>query len=233
MERLSVTDGLVRGLVDEVAPLVAEATQWGLAVESLAVRVLPRDRGYEEVVLGRLRGVGIDVEDEHPRGIIERLIEYVVEGNVLAAYEPSTSHLLVVRENVDDSNLDGLRLVVGHELVHRGQHINHGELFGRVDRAIRDIFRRMDEEALSFREMLALLDEITPVMALLESHAAYVQELLRETHFPHAVIESHFSLPALLLRLFGRRKLTQYREALPEVQAAVQSGKVDDLYRSV
>jgi hypothetical protein len=35
--------------------------------------------------------------------VLERLIEYVVENVVLAAYEPSTQQIYIVRENVDDS----------------------------------------------------------------------------------------------------------------------------------
>jgi hypothetical protein len=31
--------------------------------------------------------------------------------------------MLIIGENVDDSNIDGLRLVVAHELVLRGQHL--------------------------------------------------------------------------------------------------------------
>jgi len=57
------------------------------------------------------------------RDIVTRTVEYLVENNVLAAYEPLTNELMVVRENVDDSNLDGLKVVLGHELTHRGQHM--------------------------------------------------------------------------------------------------------------
>ena len=139
-KRLVVTEQLIREVVHEVAPVVSEATGWPLEIRALGHRVLPRDRGYEEVLLARIKGAGIDLGDAPKRGLLERLLEYVVEGTVLAAYEPSTSELLVVRENVDDSNLDGLRLVVAHELVHRGQHVNHGELFAQVDAAVRAAF---------------------------------------------------------------------------------------------
>jgi len=170
MERLDVTERLVSRLIREVVPLVEGATGWGLKIESLRSRVLPKDQGYEEVVLGRLRAAGVAFDDDAPRSLVERLLEYVVEGNVLGAYQPRTEELLIIRENVDDSNLDGLRVVVAHELVHRGQHVNHGPLFGRVDTAAREAFECIARGG-SMREVRAKINTIKPVMTLLESHA--------------------------------------------------------------
>lgn len=66
------------------------------------------------------------------REFVDRTVEYLVEINVLAAYEPLTNELMVVRGKVDDSNLDGLKLVLAHELTHRGQHVHHPALFERA-----------------------------------------------------------------------------------------------------
>ena len=229
-KRLVVTEQLIREVVHEVAPVVSEATGWPLEIRALGRRVLPRDRGYEEVLLARIKGAGIDLGDAPKRGLLERLLEYVVEGTVLAAYEPSTSELLVVRENVDDSNLDGLRLVVAHELVHRGQHVNHGELFAQVDAAVRAAFEGFLPGGGGIRQAIEHLRSIQQIMSLLESHALYVQEQLRQTHLPGAIIESHFDLPGLLLRVFGKAKLAQYAAAVPEVAAASVRGEVESLY---
>ncbi|MGD2175041.1 MAG: hypothetical protein PVJ27_06525 [Candidatus Brocadiaceae bacterium] len=233
MAKLDVSEGLIEELAAEAAPLVAELTGWELGLRTLVCRVLPKDRGYEEVVLGRIRGAGVSLDGEHEKGLLERLLEYVVEGNCLAAYEPGTEQLLVVRENVDESNLAGLELIVAHELVHRGQHVNHGYLIERINRAVRAAFACLEEPEPRFREACARVAEVTPVMTLLESHAAYVQEALRRSHLPDARIESHFSLPALLLRVFGGAKLSQYREALPAVARATREGSLDALYGSV
>jgi len=194
---------------------------------------LPRNRGYEEIVLGRLRGIGLRLGDDGSRSIAERLVEYCVEDSVLAAYEPSTQEVMVVRENVDDSNLDGLKLVLAHELVHRGQHVNHPHLFTRVDDIARELFAYLSQGDASLQGLLRRIDEIRPIMTLIESHANYVQAVLAQTHFPGARIESHFSLATLLLRVFGRPKTAQYTEAIPTVAAATTAGDIDSLYRSV
>jgi len=232
MERLIVTDALIEELVCDVAPLVEEATGWELDLPGLRSRALPRERGYEEILLGRLRGAGVPLPDDGARGLIERLTEYLVEGSVLAAYEPGRGELLVVRENVDESNLDGLRVIIAHELVHRAQHVNHGELFDRMDQGIREIFALLLPPGGLMRA-LAKARELQPIMTLLESHAHYVQDMLHRTRFPGARIESHFSLPALLLRLLGAGKVAQYRDGIPAVADAAARGEVEALYSRV
>ncbi|MEO0086052.1 MAG: hypothetical protein ABIK37_05420 [candidate division WOR-3 bacterium] len=224
--RLEITDTLLRQVVSEVGPLVEAETGWPLEPAGLSVRAVPKERGYEEIVLGRLRGAGVRLDEAGRPGLPERLLEYVVEANVLAAYEPSRGELIVVRENVDDSNLDGLRLVVGHELVHRAQHVRYPELFSRLDSAIRSLF----DETAGLRDVLGRLKAIQPLMSLIESHAWHVQENLRRTHFPGAVIERHFNIATVLMRVFGARKVAQYRDAVPEIAAAAASGGVDGLF---
>ncbi len=230
--RLDITDSLIEELMDEVAPMVEEATGWRLDRPGLRSRVLPKDRGYEEILLGRIKGAGVEVPEEGSEGLFERLIEYIIEGNVLAAYEWSTREMLVVRENVDDSNLDGLRVVIAHELVHRAQHINHPELFQRVDEGVREVFE-LSKQPGGLTNALEKLRELQGVMTLLESHAHYIQEMLHRTRFPNAVIESHFNLPSLLLRVVGAKKLSQYTGGIPAVQEAVARGEVDSLYSKV
>jgi hypothetical protein len=95
---------------------------------------------------------------------------------------------------------------------------------------MRELFRRVVCAQGTVRDALPLLESMQPVMTLMESHATYVQERLRRTHFPAAQIESHFNLPALLLRFFGRRKASQYTEAVPAVAAAAATGDVESLY---
>lgn len=232
ISRLDITDSLIEELLSEVAPMVEEATGWKLDRPGLRSRVLPKDRGYEEILLGRIRGAGVEVPEEGSWGLFERLIEYVVEGSVLAAYEWSTQEMLVVRENVDDSNLDGLRVVIAHELVHRAQHISHPELFERVDKGVREVFDLATEPG-GLAQALDKIGELQGVMTLLESHAHYIQQTLHRTRFPNAVIESHFSLPTLLLRLVGARKLSQYTDGIPTVQEAMARDEVDELYERV
>ena len=151
----------------------------------------------------------------------------------VTAYQPSTQELLVVRENVDESNLDGLRIIVAHELVHRAQHLNHPELFDQVDDAVRHAFDELSAGKAGLRDLWDGAGHVRAIMTLLESHAYYVQEQLRRTRFVGATVERHFGLAPLLLRALGGFKLSQYTLAVPQVAEATRTGTIDGLYASL
>ena len=235
MPKIDVTPELVGRLINQVAPLVEFTTRWSLDLQTLKYRVLPKNRGYEEIVLARFAGVGLPVEIDKPRSPGELLIEYMLENNILGAYEPSTQEILVVRENVDESNLDGLRLILAHELVHRGQHRYHPELFDQVDEAIRVGYQMIENASLvetAGALQVQLLANVQPVMTLMESHATYITEIIRRLYLPNGVLESHFSLAQVLFRLLGAKKLGQYSGGVETVAKAAQTGSIDDLFRS-
>lgn len=231
MSKLDVTDALIRTLIREVAPLVSHLTGWNLEIAGLGVRVLPRHRGYEEIVVGRLQAAGLAVDPDHSRGAIERLFEHMLEDNIIAAYDHGRRRILVVRENVDDSNMDGLRLILCHELVHRGQHVRHAGLFERLDVVVREAYTQA--AAGNPSAALPKLQEAEKQMTVMESHARFVETEIKRLYLPRAVPESHFNILTLLFRFLGKRKLSQYVNGIPAVAQATQAGKVDDLYRGL
>ena len=227
---LQLTDPLVNEIVHQVAPKVTQLTGWDLSLDTLNCRALPKDLGYEELLVTRLNEIALqDCLDLLP-DMFERMLEFLIEQNTLAAYLPETGEILVLRENVDDSNLDGLRLVLAHELVHRGQHIAHGHLYRRLQQLLQLAFTELQSADPNFSQILRTIDEINPIMTLLESHAAYIQSILKQACFPNAIIESHFNLATLLMSLVGAQKLAQYTDGLPQIKAATASGNVGALY---
>lgn len=233
MTKLILNDNALTSIIDEVAPLVTSLTGWDLDLPSLRSRVLPRNQGYEEILLGRFEQLGITNYSDLLPDLIERLVEYMVEANSLAAYMPGKGEILVIRENVDDSNLDGLKLILGHELVHRGQHLTHGELFQRVDHSILEVFQEIQYQSFDYQRIQSAFEQIQPIMTLLESHASYIQGLLQQRYYPNAQIEKPFNLAVLLMRLVGTPKIAQYSDGLPQIQAAYAAGNIDLLYRSL
>ncbi len=217
MARLEIDEALGRALVRDMAPAVVQITGWPLGIDRLRIRVVPKNQGYECVLLGRLRGAGIPISEDQRRSLLDRFLEYVVEGVLLSAYEPSTGELFLVRENLDEGNMDGLRLIVAHELVHRAQHLRHPELSERIDCVLRGVCARAMRGDLGLGELATAVRRVEPVMSLLESHAQYVQEDLRQKRFPNARIESQWNVAAVLLRLFGGPKVSQYTRAVPAV----------------
>ena len=231
MVKLTIDDVLISSLVSEVGPLVSSITGWDLQLAGLKTVVVPKEQGYEAIVEGRLSALGIPVRAE--RDIIDRTVEYLVENNVLAAYEPLTGELVVVRENVDDSNREGLMLVLAHELVHRGQHIHHPQIFEHVNRILLAVFNEMNTGQADISRMMAYFEEVKPLMTLIESHASYVQGVLLQMYFPQARIETRFTLPVILFRIIGFGKTAQYTESLPQVADAVEQGSIDRLFEDV
>ena len=228
MPKLIIDDTLISALVGEVGPLVSSITGWDLRLANLCCRVLPKDQGYEEIVESKLHALGLSFNPG--RDIVTRTVEYLVENNVLAAYEPLTNELMVVRENVDDSNSDGLKVVLGHELTHRGQHMTHPEIFERVNRILVDMIKGVETGQVDLQKLRGYFEEVQPLMTLIESHASYVQGVLCQRYFPQAQIEHHLSLPVLLFRVLGYGKGAQYTEGLPQVATAMQQGSIDRLF---
>lgn len=233
MTKLNLTDNMLASILDEIAPLVTSLTGWDLDLPSLRSRVLAKNQGYEEILIGRFEQLGITGYSDLLPDLIERLVEYMVEANFLAAYMPGKGEILVIRENVDDSNLDGLKLILGHELVHRGQHLTHGDLFQRVDHSILAVFQEIQYQTFDNQRIQSAFEQIQPIMTLLESHASYIQELLHQNYFPNAQIEKPFNLAVLLMHLVGAPKIAQYSDGLPQIQAAYAAGNIDLLYRSL
>lgn len=232
MTRLDVTNGLIGKLIYQVAPLVQRETGWDLQLSTLNWEVLPQELGYENIVLGRLRGAGVPV-NEGPRPLAERLVEYALEAAILAAYDPNTAMIMVVRENVDDSNLDGLTIILAHELVHRGQHINHPDLFVRLDDAIRSIYADLNQDAFDLQQGKKKIDSIQVVMTIIESHAAFVQHKVMREFYPNAKIENHFNLFNLFSQILGSSKTEQYTYGLPRIADAASRGMMDQLYMAL
>jgi len=234
MVELIVTDELVANLISEVAPLVAEITHWELDMETMQVRVIPKERGYEEIVLRHLQTLGVRIDEHDPRDIFKRLMEYFIEENVLAAYLPAQQEIIIVSENVDESNLDGLKLILGHELAHRAQHINHPDLYRKIEMKTRALIDQLNQAGggFDFSQFAETINEIQPLMTLIESHAMVVQRSLGEQHYPHAKIESHWNLATLLFNLVGAKKLAQYSDGVPAVMGAMHTGELDQLFQS-
>ncbi len=230
MTKLPIDNAMLASLVGEVAPWVGSITGWDLNLTSLKCRALSKDQGYEEIVLGRLQGVNIDEWKELMPDFLERLIEFMVEENALAAYMPGAGEILVMRENVDDSNLDGLKLVLAHELTHRAQHMAHGRLFARLDRLLWQVFTLIQSPETGLQPMQQIYAQVQPIMTLLESHASYIQGIVKQNYLPEARVEKHFNLATILLRVIGAPKVAQYTEGLPQVIEAANAGRLEALF---
>ena len=82
MHKLDVNDQFIATLVGRLAPLVEQTTGWNLDLVKLRCKAVPKERGYEEILLGRLRDLGFFVHEDTPRPLLDRLVEYLVESSL-------------------------------------------------------------------------------------------------------------------------------------------------------
>lgn len=233
MAPLDVAEGQVRRLIADVAPLVSHLTGWNLRTGDLGARVLAKAGSNEEIVRRRLKSAGIAPPPRQAGGFYERLMERLVEESILAAYDHGGQEILVVRENVEGADLDGLRLVLAHELVHRGQHVRHRDLFDRADALLRAIYLAAGPDGAAADGAGAPVAPLEAIMTLLESHARYVEEEVKRLYLPRATLRSGFDMMVFLLQALAPGKGRQYTDGLPAVAAAAGNGTVDSLYESL
>lgn len=233
MAPLDVSESPVLRLVAGVAPLVSHLTGWNLRTGDLGVRVLERAGCNEEIVRRRLKSAGIEAAPCQAGGFYERLMDRLVEENVLAAYDHGGQTIVVIRENVEEADLDGLRLILAHELVHRGQHVRHPELFGRADALLRDVYLSRGPDGGAAAGGNASFARLDAIMTLLESHARYVEDEVKRLYLPRATIRQGFNMMAFLLQALAPAKGRQYSDGLPAVAAAASEGTLDSLYDSL
>ena len=233
MANLDVSESLVHRLVADVSPLVTHLTGWNLRAGGLGERVLSRDGCNEEIVRRRLRSAGIAALPHQAGGFYELLMSRLLEENILAAYDHGGQEILVVRENVEQGDLDGLRIVLAHELVHRGQHVQHGALFALADSLLREVYSEAGEDGGRAQTARARLDRIGRIMTLLESHAHHLEQEIKRLYLPRATVQARFDMTAFLFQVLDPQKARQYSDGLPAVAEAIRSGTVDSLYQSL
>ena len=68
-------------------------------------------------------------------------------------------------------------------------------------------------------------------MTLLESHAHFIEELIKRQVYPTAKVESHFNWATILMSIISPSKQAQYLDGLPIIAEAFKSEGIDDLFR--
>lgn len=237
MVKLNVDDATVQDLLQSVGALVEAETGWELSLADLRCKVVSRSRGYEELIFNRIRDLGINIEDDFPRDPFTRLFEYLVENSYMAAYLPGSGCIYLIRENVDDSNLEGLKLVLAHELVHRAQHLRFPDLMHALDLHLLAMVKPLlepgntDPAVPNFEDIHRRLAEVEPVMTLIESHAFYIQERIRTRYYPDARIEHHRTLLTIILEWLNGSGENRYTRGLPAIEQAYAGGDIEALFR--
>ncbi len=200
VQRLDLDHDLVKHCLAEVTPLVESLTGWS----------------------GLLDDLKIDVTDELSRYVLGPVVEALgmsmgsLQGRVmglmadqfadfLALYDPLTHTVVVHSQKAARQNLDALKVIIGHEMVHVGQFKSNPKLVERyksmlAEVAQLEIFSQDDGSVDS--EALAQAMRASPmqsVMEELEGFAYYIQRDFLEKHYNLATFFTHRSFIERLL----------------------------------
>jgi hypothetical protein len=122
VRRLTIDDEVLTYAVEEIAPLVEALTGWEDV--SRGIRVEAVEHGGEAFarLLSRA-GLATFSEAEVRRSILRSGI-----AGSHALYDPFSASIYVDVTKTERQNLDGLKVIIGHELVHAGQFQHHPQL---------------------------------------------------------------------------------------------------------
>ena len=189
--RLDITEPLVSHCLAEVAPLVEELTGWPDLLADLKVDITddisPYFRKLTEEVLGESTWVSRQ---------LDRLLAW--SSSVMALYDP-TSHTIAINRSrmARYTNLDGFKVILGHELVHVGQFKQHPELI-KLYRAqldwIRELLEESEELDVAAVQEAVGRSEFQARMSELEGYAYYIQRDYLERRYHMATWFEHASL---------------------------------------
>jgi hypothetical protein len=123
--RVDLSGALVAHCLAEIGPMVERLTGWVDIVQRTRVEVVPGPSLAWGAVLGAVSGTKL--------GALERTVLDTVMGigGLAGLYDPYGRTVYLVESTLGAQNLDGVKVTLGHELVHAGQFLHHPELIER------------------------------------------------------------------------------------------------------
>ncbi len=184
---LQVDDDIVRHCLTEVAPRVQRLTRWPGLLDDLQVRVSEDLGDYLDTLFERY--------DAKPDALTARLVHGVLKRRVLALYDPLLDAIFVNTRTSRHCNLDGLKVILGHELVHVGQFRKSPRLRAQYETRTREMMELEvgDQSPAELLESLRKSD-LHRHMEDIEGYAHYIQTDFLEKHYNCSMIVHHVSL---------------------------------------
>ena len=171
-----IDDKALEKMVNEVAPLVEDLTGWDTKLDSLNIKTITRDEywKYGQKPLHDYLG-----DDKRCKTWKDTLTSYFVA----ASYVHPTETILMIGNNKGVfTNESALKVVIGHELVHRCQFVNNPvfeEIYFSLAKKLRDDagYDEFGAANLRFFEKYAMLAE---------GDATFVEDQLLDKHYWNA-----------------------------------------------
>jgi hypothetical protein len=210
--RLDLDDELISHALHEVVGHVERLTGWSGLLDDLRTA----DISAFGAEIGQVM-TDAGIEGRFARGVARAIFERVVLYATFGLYSPHSHTIFLNAGALEHCNLDGLKVILGHELVHVGQFRNHPELIEKHRRVTADLSRRLAEAGDGPVDVNALLEDapIRTHMRLIEGYAAYIQGYL-EAIYPLAMVVPHRSW-------FDRLVIAAFRRTTPDLDHILES----------
>ena len=217
VERLNITDELIEHCLDEVAPMVESLTGWESLLDDVTVVITDDLSPYLQSFSGLFEGKPSWLFRKLSR-MLERLSTW--SSQIVAFYEPNVKSIVIHRSRASNCvNLDGLKVILGHELVHVGQFKHCPEMIAQYNSQLNWLTHFLDELGaqgeINFEEIRAAIEKsaLQEYMSELEGYAAYIQHEFLEKHYNMATFFTHASMFDGILRGIMSNALPELTES--------------------
>jgi TPR repeat protein len=232
--RLVLDEETLAAAAAEVAPLVESLTGWSGLLEGVQLRI---SDSLGLSFLGILEAAsGVPIENQkHVIRVFN--LSFVLSG-IIALYDPFGRVIHVQRSSMERQNLDGLKVFLGHELIHAGQFREHPSLVEEQRPFLLAAAARLRGESPG----------VSPpafgFMANIEGHAAHLEHDFLRKHYNCAEPLQHASTFEILTTVglgsysaallepgestptdSGGSKVNQYGAGLRAYRALARDGK--------
>ena len=217
VDRLDIDVDLVKDCLVEVTPLVEQLTGWRHLLDDLKIEVVEQAGEYLIKDLADL----IDIEaDSFAAKIVEKILDH--SAAYLGLYDPIRHTMVINKDKMEPHNLDALKVVIGHELVHVGQFKYHPELIEEHKKRFATLKSMFSEQNLNFEELQAKFESLgfQTQMKELEGYAYYIQKDYLEAHYNLATFFEHTSIFESIIRAFMEHTLDKNQvESMTQLKA--------------
>ena len=206
VERLEVDVDLVKDCLIEVTPLVEQLTGWRHLLDDLNIVVVDNAGDYLIKDFAELLNVE---EDSFGAKVMKVALQHCAA--FLGLYDPIRHTLIINEDMMEHHNMDALKVVIGHELVHVGQFKNHPELIEEHKLRFAELKSLFERETLSIEEFKEKFESFgfQSQMKELEGYAYYIQRDFLEAHYNLSTFFEHSSLIERLMKSFIQSLLGQ------------------------
>ncbi|MCF7859607.1 MAG: hypothetical protein K9N07_09870 [Candidatus Cloacimonetes bacterium] len=218
-KRLNITEDLVESCVNEVLPLVEQATNWHDILDGIHFEIINNKSGMKRIIekLFEYYQTALGIEDDlvYMPWLFYKILTAILYNSISALYFPGDKTIYINNHTCQYINLDYLKVILGHEIVHAGQFKSVSNLKPALESYLNELLQEVSEdrsatevEELEFEELLKIVknSKIQNAMTALEGHAYFIQKEYLEKHYNCATGFNHSTglLYRLLMSRFGK-----------------------------